>query len=552
MSPSDETEPSDESASSEPDRPESDRPESDRPESDRPEPDRPEPDRPEPDDRSDETMAEQGGITFGGEIIKKAFGFLVVALITRLVSPGVYGLFVLATSVLHLLQVFASAGLHRAIDYFVPQYLARDEPGKARGVTLQVFGLLLVTSLATGTAMYVGADFLAALFGEPALATALRMLAIALPLLAVFNGLLAAYAGIKRLKYRVYVRDVTRPTVRLLATATLLIAGYGLLGVVGGYVIGLGVSITLGVVLLVRHDALKGARTAWTSFREVLWYGVPLALAGVIYVVMGQVDYFVVGYFLSSADVGIYRVGYMLAANLLVFFSSLAPIFKPLIAEERRDGNAVEQRYRTATRWVLGLSLPFAAILVLGAEVYLSIVFTPQYAVASGVVLALVVGYLISIAAGGPDGALLQGLGYSRLVFINSGILLVANVVFSVLLVPRYGILGAGLGTMLALSLSGVAALAEVYYYRRIHPFSPALGRVIAAWLPALAAGWVVVRLVPDRFVVAVVLPIVVLSAYVVAGRAVGAVTPEDVRVAESVAPEPIVARLRRTADIDD
>ena len=503
-------------------------------------------------DRSDETMAEQGGITFGGELIKKAFGFLVVALITRLVSPGVYGLFVLATSVLHLMQVFASAGLHRAIDYFVPQYLARDEPGKARGVTLQVFGLLLLTSTATGTAMYLGAEFIAALFDEPALAAALRLLAVALPLLAVFNGLLAAYAGIKRLKYRVYVRDVTRPTVRLLTTAVLLVVGYGLIGIVGGYVVGLAVSIAFGVVLLVRHDALKGAKTAFTSVREVLWYGVPLALAGVIYVVMGQVDYFVVGYFLASDDVGIYRVGYMLAANLLVFFSSLAPIFKPLIAEERRDGNAVEKRYRTATRWVLGLSLPFAAILVLGAEVYLSIVFTPQYTVASGVVLALVIGYLVSIAAGGPDGALLQGLGYSRLVFINSGILLVANVTFSVLLVPRYGILGAGLGTMLALSLSGTAALTEVYYYRRIHPFSPALGRVVAAWLPALAAGWLVVWAIPDRFVVAVVLPVVVLAVYVAAGRAFGAVRPEDVRIAEAVAPAPVVARLRRAADVEE
>ena len=503
-------------------------------------------------DRSDETMAEQGGITFGGELIKKAFGFLVVALITRLVSPGVYGLFVLATSVLHLMQVFASAGLHRAIDYFVPQYLARDEPGKARGVTLQVFGLLLFTSTLTGTAMYLGAEFLAALFDEPALATALRLLAVALPLLAVFNGLLATYAGIKRLKYRVYVRDVTRPTVRLLATAVLLVVGYGLLGVVGGFVVGLAVSIAFGIVLLVRHDALKGAKTAFTSLREVLWYGVPLALAGVIYVVMGQVDYFVVGYFLASDDVGIYRVGYMLAANLLVFFSSLAPIFKPLIAEERRDGDAVEKRYRTATRWVLGLSLPFAAILVLGADVYLSIVFTPQYTVASGVVLALVVGYLVSIAGGGPDGALLQGLGYSRLVFVNSGLLLVANVAFSVLLVPRYGILGAGLGTMIALSLSGIAALVEVYYYRRIHPFSPALGRVLAAWLPALAAGWLVVWAIPDRFVVAVVLPVVVLGTYVVAGRAVGAVTPDDVRIAETVAPDPVVARLRRAADVEE
>ena len=494
---------------------------------------------------AEETMAQQGTITFVGEILKKAFGFLVVAMITRLVSPGVYGLFVLATAVLHLTQVFASAGLHRAIDYFVPQYLDRGEPGKARGVTLQVFALLLCTSVATSVAMYLSADVFASVFDEPGLATALRMLAVALPLLAVFNGLMASYGGIKQLRYRVYVRDLVRPTVRLVATLALLLAGFGLLGVVGGYVVGLAVAISLGIVLLVRQDALRGGTVSFTPTRDVLRYGVPLALAGVIYVVMGQVDYFVVGYFRTSEDVGIYRIGYMLAANLLVFFSSLAPVFKPLIAEARNDRATVSERYRTATRWALGLSLPFAAILALGAETYLALVFTPQYTVASGVVLALVAGYLVSVTAGGPDGALLQGLGYSRLVFVNTGLLLVANVAFSVTLVPRYGILGAGVGTALALTLSGIAALAEVYYFKGIHPFTTELGAVVLAWLPAVAAGWVVVAVVPEPIVVALALPVVVLVTYALAGRALGVLTPRDVEIAETVLPNRVASRVR-------
>ena len=497
----------------------------------------------------DQTMAEQGGVTFAGELIKKGFGFLVVAVITRLVSPGVYGLFVLSTSVLHLTQVFASAGLHRAIDYFVPQYLDRDEPGRARGVTIQVFGLLLLTSTVTGIGLFFAADTLAAAFDEPGVATGLRMLAVALPLLAIFNGLMGSYSGIKRLKYRVYVRDITRPTIRLIATVGLLLVGFGLVGIVGGYIIGLAVGILLGIVLLARHDTLKHGTMSFTPLREILWYGVPLALAGVIYVVMGQVDYFVVGYFMGSEDVGVYRIGYMLAANLLVFFSSLAPIFKPLIAETRQDRDAVAERYRTATRWVLALSLPAAAILVLGAETYLSLIFTPQYTAASGVVLALVVGYLVSVTAGGPDGALLQGLGYSRLVFFNSALLLIANVVFSVLLVPRYGILGAGLGTMLALTLSGTAALFELYHYQRIHPFTRELGLVVVAWLPALAAGALVVAASSSDAVVAVVLPVAVIGTYAVAGRALGVVTPADVEIAEQVVPESIAKRLRRAAE---
>ena len=501
---------------------------------------------------SDETMAAQGGVTFIGELIKKGFGFIVVAAITRLVSPGVYGLFVLATAVLHLAQVFASAGLHRAIDYFVPQYLRRDAPGAARGVTVQVFTLLLVTSTVTSVVMYASATRLAALFNEPGLATALRLLAIALPMLAVFNGLMASYGGIKQLKYRVYVRDITRPTIRLIATVGLLLAGFGLIGVVGGYIVGLAVAIALGIVLLARQDVLRGSTLSFTPTSEILRYGMPLALAGVIYVVMGQVDYFIVGYFLASDDVGIYRIGYMLAANLLIFFSSLAPVFKPLIAEARRDRGAVLARYQTATRWVLGLSLPVAAILGLGADAYLALVFTPQYTAASGVVVALLCGYLVSVTAGGPDGALLQGLGYSKFVFLNTGLLLVANVVFSATLVPRYGIIGAGIGTALALTVSGAAALTEVYLMRKIHPFTPALGRVVLAWIPALAAGGIVVTILSSPVAVAVALPVVVLAVYVAAGKLFGVLTPRDLEIADAIFPERVTAWLHSYVNIDD
>jgi O-antigen/teichoic acid export membrane protein len=98
-----------------------------------------------PDDTSTATMAREGSIAFGGNLVKKVFGFAIVAVITRLVSPSVYGLFILATSIILFVQAFANLGLPEAIDYFVPQHLSDDEHGEARGVFVAVAAIMLTS-----------------------------------------------------------------------------------------------------------------------------------------------------------------------------------------------------------------------------------------------------------------------------------------------------------------------------------------------------------------------------------------------------------------------
>lgn len=502
-----------------------------------------------PEDRGESgtrTLAKQGSITFGGDFVKKLFGFVIIAVITRLVSPGIYGLFVLASSLILFIQTLAGLGLPRAVDYFVPQYLVKDDKERARGVVITVFAIVLVSSTLVVAGVVWSRHHVAALFDEPALGLALLLLAVTLPMLAIYNVLLASFNAIKQLKYRVYMRDFVRPTTRLLVTTALLLAGYGLIGIVVGYIVGLLVAMAVGALLLLRNAPyLVRGPVKRVPSKPLFWYATPLAVAGLIYVILGQIDYFVIGYFATSEDVGIYRVGYMLAANLLIVFTAISPVFKPLIAEVRLKDDLVQRHYRTATRWVAGLTLPLAITLSLGASAYLSLIFTDQYAAATVAVGILAAGYLINVTCGGPDGALLQGLGYSKLVFLNTSLLLGTNLVGSVLLVPRYGITGAAIATASALTIAGVASVVEVYVTRRIHPFTRDLAKVFVAAAPATLAGAALVSVAP-RILVAVFLPVVVVGVYAGGLVTLDAFTDEDVSFAAELSPRArdIVASL--------
>ncbi len=483
-------------------------------------------------------LAKQGSITFVGNVANGIFGFAIVMVLTRFVSPSIYGLFILATSVILFMQVFANLGLPLAIDYFVPQYLDAGDRNKAKGVIVQVTATVLVTSSLVAVIVALAAAPISRFFDEPALRIALLLLSVTIPMLAIYNVLLTSYYSIKRLQYRVVMRDLVRPIVRFVATVSLLVAGLGLIGIVGGYIIGLLVAITVGTLIFVyKAWEIMTATTEFVPAWPLLTYSLPLAMTSVIYVLMGHVDYFVLGFFLESDDVGVYRVGYMLGSALLLIFNSLAPVFKPLIAESKADTDRVEQRFRVAARWIAGFTFPMAITLTLGATAYLSVLYTPQYAAASAVVGLLCVAFLINVTFGGPDGTLLQGMGHSRLVFVNTLILFGSNIVLSVLLVPQYGINGAAIGSATALILVGVLTIAELYYFDGIHPFTRSFGLIVFAGVPATIAGGALVLAVDSHHLVALLLPLVVLTTYVLTLIATDAFTEADAQMAETFGP---------------
>ncbi|THE62868.1 flippase [Salinadaptatus halalkaliphilus] len=484
------------------------------------------------------TLAKQGSITFVGNVVNGILGFAIVMLMTRFVSPSVYGLFVLATSVILFMQVFANLGLPLAIDYFVPQYLDEDEHGKAKGVIVQVTATVLVTSSIIAFVLASSAAFIGEFFQEPSMQIALLFLSITVPMLAIYNVLLTSYYSIKKLQYRVIMRDLVRPIVRFTVTAGLLLVGYGLLGLIVGYIVGLFVAITIGAAIFTyKAWDLLSTKLELVAPRPLVTYSVPLAMTSVVFVLMGHVDYFVLGFFLDSDDVGIYRVGYMLGSGLMIIFNSLSPVFKPLIAESRDDLELVERRFRIMARWIAGITLPITIVLSLGASSYLAVLYTPQYAEANAVVALLAGAFLFNVTFGGPDGSLLQGLGYSRYVFANTLALFGVNFLVSMVLVPIVGIEGAAIGSAAALFLVGTLTLIELYYLDRLHPFTKDFAKIVAAGVPATIAGAPIVLVVDSDLVVAAVLPIVVIGTYVLTLIATDAFTDADAQMAAEFSP---------------
>lgn len=493
------------------------------------------------------TLATQGGITLAGNVAGQALGFAFVAFVTRLVTPAEYGIFTLGLTIVLFVQGFASLSIYRSVDFFLPQFLDNSEYGKAKKTLLNILLIGVTTSVASAFLVFAIRGLLASIFNKPKLVVFLPFLVLLIPLQTVFRILLSSFNGIQKMKYRVLTKNILNPLVRTVAAVLLVSLGGGVFGLIGGYLLGIAFAVVFGTgFLLYEIDWVWNVKSASIANGTLLSYSLPLVLSGVIYSLVGQIDFFLIGYFLSSADVGHYRVGYLLAGNLLIVLNAITPVFKPIITANLSNNSVIRDRYQVATRWITILTLPIALTMVLAPETYLTLFFTEQYAAASLALVALTVGYLFN-AAFGPEGMVLEGLGLTKLTLFNTVILVSVNGVLDIILIPRLGILGAGIATGTALTLAGAAGVVEIYLQRSITAFSHKLGRVwLAAAFPCVA-GWIVASSGLGLIQTAGLLPLIVVCTYLIGLHITQGFSSEDREIAlqiDSHLGYPVVSHL--------
>jgi len=477
-------------------------------------------------------LATQGTITFAGNILEKGLGFAFVAIATRLVTPSEYGIFTLSLSIVMFFQGFASLNIYRSVDYFIPQHIDNSNFGQAKKTLQNVFAIGIVASIAGSAALFLFKGKIASIFDEPRLISILPILLFYIPLQTVLRTLTGSFNSIKKMKYRVLTKDFLNPFTRTLGAIILVSSGAGITGLVGGYLLGITIAVIFGFIFLINEARwILDAKPTAISNLSLFSYSLPLVLAGVIFSLVGQIDYFIIGYFLGSAEVGYYRVAFLLSGNILIALNAISPVFKPMVAENKFEASLLKDHYQLATRWVTMLTLPMAMTLAIAPEAYLSLLFTAEYSVAGVAVTVLVVGYLLN-ASFGPEGMVLEGLGYTKLEFLNTLILLIINGVLGFVLVPRYGILGAAIATGSALTLTGLVGVVQIYYFRSILPYSMELFRVWSALILPLVLGWYTSTLGLRNIQIAVVLPIVIVLSYLLGLRLTGGFTDNDREIA--------------------
>jgi len=398
-------------------------------------------------------IVRHAGFDVVGSIISTALMFASGVIITRTIGADPYGKYSIANSILIFTSVIAIFGMETGVVKIASKYIAKSEPSRALGTLAS--GILLVGSIATG--ITIGILMFSPLIAAKAfpnvegMTWVIRVLIVALPFLSLTTMINAYTRSFKTLKYTVFVESLARPVLRLVLILAMFKMGLRLEAVLYGSV----VSFLIGAFLSFR-SAISLSRARLGNFkprrvtRELFTYSVPVAAAHITSAVLLHANTLIVGHYKDSLDTGLFSIAAQLSSYISISLYSFAKIFSPIASDlwERQKIDDLGETLKTVSKWIFAIGfLLFSVIMVLAPSILA--IFGDEFKDAANSFRILATGQIIN-AVGALIGYLLPMTGKQKLYLVNYCIFATLMILLNILMVPRWGIVGASWATCLS------------------------------------------------------------------------------------------------------
>jgi O-antigen/teichoic acid export membrane protein len=281
----------------------------------------------------------------------------------------------------------------------------------------------------------------------------------------------------------VVIDNVAHPVTRFSLIAVAVFLGFGAVGVAWAYAGGFAAAAAVSVYYLARGTPLLEPVETTTMHRELLAFSAPLMVTATMNMVHSNLDNFVLGYFASTGEVGVYNVAYPLAQLLTVLLTAFGFLFMPIISELHSEGRTAEivRTYHVVSKWTVLAALPLFLLLVTFPGAVIGATFGEEY-VAGGVALAILsLGFFVHVGSG-PTGISLMSFGLTRRIMYFNTTTAAANAALNFVLVPRFSYVGAAVATTVGYVVMNALFMAQFHREVGTHPFRAAMLR------PAVAA----------------------------------------------------------------
>lgn len=392
---------------------------------------------------TEQRFTKQVGVTLITKVLGLCLSIVNAAIIARWLGPEGKGMLALALLVPGMLGLFLSGGIGVANVYFAGSRrldvitLTANSLGFAILATILGFGIII--GLATG-------GWLEAIVpGVPIWILIIAILAFPTGLLKGFFS--SILQGLQRI-FTLNLIDLSQGILTLSLTILFVIGlKLSLLGALVAPLASGFLSIIVLGMLLRREGGLLTPRLKYSAIRTMLSFGLKGHIGNMLQFFNYRLDIFILNGFLGPANVGIYTVSVRLAELLWYLPDAVGFVIFPKAASSRpEDMNAFTPRVFHIT---LGLTALGALGLALFGRPAINLVFSSVFIGAYVPMLVLLPGVVLLGGAKVLTNEI-AGRGYPHYNSLNSGLALILTVILDLVLIPRYGLLGAALASSIA------------------------------------------------------------------------------------------------------
>jgi O-antigen/teichoic acid export membrane protein len=431
-------------------------------------------------------VARGAGISTAGQGIGRVLGYVAQVAVARLLGAQFYGFYTLGVAVVNGVHILSRFGMENGVVRYVAHHREHGDDARVRGTIVQALLITLAISLVLSMVMFFGAGLIAERLPKdaPEMVMVLRAFAFVLPFFVFMSMTAWATQGFQTVTYAAYVQQLIRPGLFLLFVGACYVLGAGILGVIAAYALAMFLAGLAGLYYLRRLFPPLFDRRAQTKFETKALFGVsvPMSITQGAQYLNNWSAILILGAFAAGAPVGIFNAAARTATFLTAVRFAFSGIFSPIISglHARQDREEMGRLYKDVSRWIFTGAFALFLVIVVFAPQVMS-VFGERFSEGVIALIIVAIAQLYSSSVG-PAPRMLAMTGNQNFAMIAASAAAVTGVVVSLILIPRYEILGAAIGMATAITTENTGTMAAVKWRLGFWPFN-------LAWLKPLAAG---------------------------------------------------------------
>jgi O-antigen/teichoic acid export membrane protein len=383
--------------------------------------------------------------------------FLLTPIIIHSLGQAAYGLWVVFGSIVGYLGLL-DFGMNVSTVKYTAEFHARNEQDNLNKHISTIFLGFVLIGILIILVCFGLAPFIPGLFNIPEDLVSVGRIAFLMMGLNVALGLLGATFGNMIYGYQRVDAWKTIGIIQAIANASFVIVflqlGFGLIGVVVASLLTILISIGLYLLFLRRSNygiVISPKLADFSTIKKIAPYSIRSFVLSLTSQVLYYTDNIVIGIFLGASVVTKYSVAYRLCFFATYIFSvitqTIFPTFTKLYAME--DSERLKSLYLKTVKISIAIMVPIGLFLGFFGRSFINLWVGEENFVGINALLVLIfMDFLHSF--GTPPGLLLQAIGKNK-AFVYSEILNASlNLLLSIILVTKIGLIGVALGTLFA------------------------------------------------------------------------------------------------------
>jgi len=386
----------------------------------------------------------QSLLTFGSLIAIMGFGYISTFYFAHYLGPAVLGSFFLFLAYYGIFDLIGDGGFGGAA-------VKRISEGKFQNEYYSAYIILRIILLCLSIVVFIIISPALSEIQENGLLFWLIIALIVGTVYSITGTNLYGTAQVGILQASSLVNTIIKILIQILA----VFIGFGVGGLVAGFIVGM----IAGVILNAKFLLLTFSRCDRSHFQGLLSFSIWTFLSSGGALIFTYADTILIGYFMTEADVGIYRVALQLASVASFIVIAFHTVLYPRISKWHADSNImmIEQALKRSFTYSLFLAIPITAGGILLSDKLMYFFYGALFE-SGGPVLVILLFVQIANIFFYLQTMCLNAMNRPRISFYITIISAVLNILLNIMLIPPLGISGAAIASLVTMSMNAVLA----------------------------------------------------------------------------------------------